>query len=143
MTVYPIKTILDYGAGVGAYAWEAHKLGFDVYAFDIWQSHREYMAQTFPDLKQTKKPITTDLCVMIEVAEHMTDAEVIKLFKKIKPTYLLFSACNTTTEMDEYWGHINIKQPDQWHEFLKQFGYDVVQKMLLPTDHTFLYKMAS
>lgn len=137
-----IKTILDYGAGVGVYAEQARLKGYDVYAYDIWESHREYMTNKFPELKQTDKVMTTDLLVFIEVAEHMTDEEVNKVMTTIQPQYILFSACNTTTENDEYWGHINIKQPNEWHLFLKQYGYNVIKQLQYPTDHAFLYGKA-
>jgi len=137
----PVKTVLDYGAGVGAYAESARKLGYDVFAYDIWESCRGYMKQYFPELKQCDEPITTDLLVMIEVAEHMTDIEVHNLFSQIQPTFILFSGCNTSTVNDEYWGHVNIKQPEEWHEFLKRYGYQVREKVPTPTDHTFIYEL--
>lgn len=135
----PISTVLDYGAGTGVYSEAARKAGYKVYAYDIWEAHKAYMAEKFPDVEQVKEPITTDLMMMIEVAEHMTDKEVKELFGKVKPTYLLFSACPTTTDNDEYWGHINIKSPDEWHKVLKTFGYELVTKTDYPTDHTFIY----
>ena len=134
-----IKTVLDYGAGVGVYAEQARLKGYDVYAYDIWESHRNYMADKFPELKQTDKPVTTDLMLFIEVAEHMTDDEVKQLLEQVHPKYILFSACNTHSDIDEYWGHINIKQPEAWHEVLAQYGYEVIKQLNLPTDHTFLY----
>lgn len=139
----PVKTVLDYGAGVGVYAEQARLKGYNVWAFDIWESHQKYMAEKHPDLKQVKRPVTTDLMIFIEVAEHMTDKEITTLFKTIMPTYILFSACPTHSDNDEYWGHINIKQPEQWHEFLGQFGYKVERKLDYPTGHTYLLRKVS
>lgn len=135
----PIKTIMDYGAGVGVYAEQARLMGYDVSAYDIWESHRNYMADKFPDLRQVNEPITTDLMVWIEVAEHMTNDEINTLLNKIAPAYIMFSACNTHSDIDEYWGHINIKQPDEWHDFLSGYGYKCIKKLEYPTNHTFFY----
>ena len=77
-----VKTVLDYGAGVGVYADAAHRAGYEITACDIWQAHREFMQSRYPSLIVTDKPKTTDLMLFIEVAEHMTDEELTKLLKK-------------------------------------------------------------
>jgi 2-polyprenyl-3-methyl-5-hydroxy-6-metoxy-1,4-benzoquinol methylase len=135
-----VKTVLDYGAGVGVYADAAHRAGYEVTACDIWQAHREFMQSRYPKLNVTDKPKTTDLMLFIEVAEHMTDEELTKLFKKIKPKYILFSSTPERTPNDEAWGHINIKDAPQWHEMFAAFGYNVERKLNQPTGHTYLYE---
>lgn len=135
----PVKTVLDYGAGTGVYANEFKKLGYDVSCYEIWDAHRDYIKQHF-DLNIVSEPFNADLLVMIEVAEHMTNKEISDLFTSIKCPYLLFSGCNTTSDKDEYWGHINVKSTNDWHDMLKIFGYEILKKVDYPTDHTFIYK---
>ncbi len=68
-----------------------------------------------------------------EVFEHMTDAEL----RKVMP--VLYNACKkyfyfTSTPhasadpaFDIEWGHINIKQKDEWIALFKQHGFDFMQ----------------
>jgi 2-polyprenyl-3-methyl-5-hydroxy-6-metoxy-1,4-benzoquinol methylase len=134
-----IKTVLDFGAGTGVYSDAYHKAGYDIKAFEIFKSHRDYMAEKVPHIEIIDKPITTDLLSFIETAEHMTDKELKDLFKKIQPKYILFSSTSQVTDNDEAWGHINIKQQDQWDSFFNTLGYQVIKPMTYPTNWTKLY----
>lgn len=138
---YPIKSVLDFGAGTGIYSNAYYKLGYEVNVYEIWDAHKEYIAYNFPYLKIIDEPITTDLMNFIEVAEHMTDKELNALFKKIKPTYILFSSTSQTTENDEMWGHINIKSQDEWIKFFDKKGYKLEKELSLPTLYTKLFKL--
>ena len=137
---YPIKTVLDYGAGTGVYSDAFHNVGYDVYAFEIWDAHKDYIKQNAPHIKFAPKPITTDLMVFIEVAEHITDKGLNALFKAIKPTYILFSSTPNKTEQDADWGHINIKSEEEWLKFFKKKGYILEKKLSLPTEWSLLLK---
>ena len=135
-----IKTVLDYGAGVGVYSDAFHNAGFDVVAYEIFEAHRDYMNKKVPHIKIVDKPITTDLMAFIEVAEHMTDKELNELFKLIKPKYILFSSTSQKTDFDESWGHINIKSQDEWVTFFDKIGYTKVNDFGAPTLWTKLFK---
>jgi 2-polyprenyl-3-methyl-5-hydroxy-6-metoxy-1,4-benzoquinol methylase len=130
----PILSVLDFGAGTGVYADAFRRARYDVKAFDIWESHCSYMAAKFPDLVLVHKPVTTDLMLFIEVAEHMTDKQVRALFRKIRPAYILFSSTPFTTDNDEAWGHINIKHSGQWLGLFDQLGYELERAdVMMPT----------
>ncbi len=74
-----------------------------------------------------------DAIYSTEVFEHMTDAEL----KKVMP--ILYKACNkyfyftstpftsTIPEWDIEWGHINIKQKDEWIALFKKHGFDYMR----------------
>lgn len=141
MQDYPIKSVLDFGAGTGIYSYAYHELGFDVKVFEIWDAHKDYIKEKFPYLEIIDEPITTDLMNFIEVAEHMTNKELNALFKKIKPTYILFSSTSQKTNNDEAWGHINIKQQDEWVKFFAKKGYQLEKELSLPTLYTKLFKL--
>lgn len=126
-------SVLDYGAGTGVYSNGFYKLGKEVYSFDIWDSHRQYIKEKFPHLNVIDKPITTDLMAFIEVAEHMTDKEIKALFRTISPKYILFSSTSETTDYDAEWGHINVKPQSEWITFFKLLGYEFTQDLQLPT----------
>ena len=123
----PILTVLDFGAGAGVYADAFRRARYDVKAYDIWESHRAYMRAKFPELVLTDKPVTTDLMLFIEVAEHMTDKEIRALFRKIRPAYILFSSTPFKADNDDAWGHINVKHSGQWLGLFDQLGYELHQ----------------
>lgn len=130
----PILSVLDYGAGTGVYADAFQRARYDVKAFDIWQSHLSYIAQKFPNVVRVDNPVTTDLMLFIEVAEHMIDKEIRTLFRKIRPQYILFSSTPFTTDNDEAWGHINVKHSGQWLGLFDQLGYELYrQDVMMPT----------
>jgi len=127
-------SVLDFGAGTGVYADAFRRARYDVKAFDIWESHRKYMAAKYPDLVLVDKPVTTDLMLFIEVAEHMTDKEIRALFRKIRPAYILFSSTPFKTDNDEAWGHINIKHSGEWLGLFDQLGYELERAdVMMPT----------
>lgn len=136
----PFTTVLDFGAGTGVYAEVYRKAGYETYAYEIWDAHKNYIKTNFPELNIIDKPITTDLMNFIEVAEHMTDAELNKLFKSIKPNYILFSSTSNKTSWDEDWGHINVKEQSEWIEYFNSLGYMLIKELNYPTNYTKLWQ---
>jgi 2-polyprenyl-3-methyl-5-hydroxy-6-metoxy-1,4-benzoquinol methylase len=135
------ETVLDFGCGVGAYSDAFHKAGYNVSAYDIFPSHQKYVKENLPHLTMVDKPLTTDLMLFIEVAEHMTDKEINAVFKKIKPKYILFSSTSESKpEWDEQWGHINIKQEPEWIELFQKKGYELISKLNYPTQWSLMLK---
>ena len=136
----PIKSVLDYGAGTGVYSDAYFKAGYEIVAFEIFKSHREYMKQNVAYVEIVDNPITTDLLNFIETAEHMTDKELDYLFSKIEPKYILFSSTSQRVPgFDESWGHINIKEQTEWDSFYKSKGYTKIKDLSLPTTWSKLY----
>lgn len=135
-----VKTILDYGAGTGVYAESFRRLGYNVVAYEIWDEHKDYIRENAPLVNIISRPVTTDLMNFIEVAEHMTDGEINKLFHTIYPKYILFSSTSEKTEWDQAWGHINVKSQDDWVNFFSDIGYEYVKPLPYPTNYTKLFK---
>ncbi len=136
----PFKSVLDFGAGTGVYAEAYRKAGYDTYAYEIWDAHKNYIKSNFPELTIIDKPITTDLMNFIEVAEHMTDKELNSLFKLIKPNYIIFSSTSNKTDWDADWGHINVKEQSEWIEFFNKLGYTLIKELNYPTNYTKLWQ---
>lgn len=134
------STILDYGAGTGVYADAYHRAGMQTYVYEIFEPHREYIRLNAPHLEIVDQPIQTDVLSWIEVAEHMTDEEIDKLFKLIKPKYILFSSTPEHTDWDAEWGHINVKSGDEWDMVMGIYGYIVERNLSLPTPWAKLYR---
>lgn len=137
------QSILDYGAGTGVYADAYHKAGMETYVYEIFEPHRRYIKENAPHLTIIDEPITTDVLSWIEVAEHMTDAEIDTLLEKIKPKYILFSSTPEHTEWDLEWGHINICSHEQWVKMFEAYGYRLEQNLSLPTAWAKLFKCES
>ena len=116
-------TWIDFGAGTGVYSEVMRRNGFDIVAQDIWKEHRDYCKENYPDLKVIARPVKADAMLFIEVAEHMTDDEIYKAIEKIDPDVILFSSTPEKTDLDEQWGHVNIKQVDEWIAFWQELGY--------------------
>jgi 2-polyprenyl-3-methyl-5-hydroxy-6-metoxy-1,4-benzoquinol methylase len=135
-----IHTVLDYGAGVGVYSDAFHQEGFDVVAFEYFKSHREYMREKVPHIKIVDVPVTTDLMLFIETAEHMTDVELNDLFSQVEPTYILFSSTSEVNDQDELWGHVNVKPQIDWISYFSTLGYTLVKELPLPTTWTKLFQ---
>ena len=137
----PIKSIMDFGAGTGVYSAAFHNAGFETNVYEIWDEHKEYIRKHAPYLNIIDKPITTDLLALIEVAEHMTNKEILSLFKAVKPTYVLFSSTSEKTDYDEQWGHINVKQQADWVLMFKKMGYELDRHLFYPTVYSKLFKL--
>ena len=137
----PIKTVMDYGAGTGVYSDAFYNEGLLVSVYEIWDEHKDYIRQNAPHLNIIHEPITTDLMAFIEVAEHMTDKEILSLFKAVKPTYVLFSSTSEKTDYDEQWGHINVKQQDEWVLMFNRMGYQLDMHLFYPTVYSKLFKL--
>jgi hypothetical protein len=84
------------------------------------------------------KPAKADLMLFIEVAEHMTDEEIVKAIETIDPKYILFSSTSKKTDQDFEWGHCNIKDQNEWVTFWLSMGYKVKQPLKYPTSWTML-----
>jgi 2-polyprenyl-3-methyl-5-hydroxy-6-metoxy-1,4-benzoquinol methylase len=136
------RTVMDYGAGVGAYAnafWAWNK---KVVIYEKFKPHREYIQKNLPHIEIVDEPITTDLMLFIEVAEHMNNEELDALFEKIKPTYILFSSTSQRTDWDEHWGHINVKEQSEWVTFFESKNYKLVREQSVPTTWSKVFKYA-
>jgi 2-polyprenyl-3-methyl-5-hydroxy-6-metoxy-1,4-benzoquinol methylase len=133
-------SVIDYGAGTGVYSHALQLEGFNVVAQDVFKSHRDYMKENYPDLKVIARPVQSDFMYFIEVAEHMTDSEIVKAIDIIQPKYILFSSTSQKTEQDEEWGHINIKSQSEWIMFWSELGYVGELALSKPTKWTKLLK---
>lgn len=133
------KSVLDFGAGTGAYSKAFMDAGYQVFTYEIWDAHKQYMKDNVPNINLIDNPVTTDLMLWIEVAEHMTDDEIKQLFSTISPQFILFSSTSDTTPWDAAWGHINIKQQDEWVTLFDMLGYTLVANIDKPTTYSKIF----
>lgn len=135
------STVIDYGCGVGAYAKAAMDAGYTVEAIEKFKAHKDYLKQNLPELKIISKLKSVDIMLFIEVAEHMTDNQIIGLFDQGQPKWILFSSTPHKSSFDEEWGHINVKQSNEWDEFFLHIGYRKHKDLTLPTEWAKMYEL--
>ncbi len=131
--------IVDYGSGVGGYTKAAKDKGYWVYPYDIFKAHRDYLKSKVPGIVFPRKLNECDLLMFIETAEHMTDNEIHVVITSTKPRYILFSSTPHKSEIDEEWGHINIKQDNEWDIFFAKYGYTKLRNNDFPTPWAKIY----
>jgi 2-polyprenyl-3-methyl-5-hydroxy-6-metoxy-1,4-benzoquinol methylase len=130
---YKQLSAIDYGCGTGVYSEVLRKDGFNIIAQDVFKVHRDYCKENYPDLKVVARPAKAELMLFIEVAEHMTNEEIETAIKKIDPEFILFSSTPEKTNNDADWGHINIKNEQEWASFWFDLGYKLIDKPKTPT----------
>lgn len=127
------KTVLEIGSGLGAFLHGAkasrlitHGIGCSAFerdfAITVGIPPEEYELVAAGDFE----PRTTyDAAYCIEVFEHMTDGEICKLMEKLSKCCRLFYFSSTPhpAEDDKEWGHINVKQKEQWIELFSRYGF--------------------
>ena len=141
------ETVSDLGGGVGAYSRALKRLGKTVNYYDANAHHLYYaqgynVAHTYTLGDFSTKTIEADLVVCIEVMEHMTDDSIKRTLDNCNCKYFHFSSTPHTNKMDEDWGHINIKQENEWIELFKQHGFNLKTKVSVPTQWSLLYEKA-
>lgn len=135
----------DLGGGVGAYSKAMRELGKEVHYYDGNIHHHEYasehkVANVYHYGDFTKMVIRGDLVAMIEVAEHIHDAQLVPFLQRVECNYFHFSSTPHTHKMDADWGHINLKQEHEWIALFELCGFELLQKMQLPTMWSLLFK---
>jgi hypothetical protein len=137
------RNVIEIGAGMGTLGECLEHKGIDYYGIEPNKYHREFARSrgiTLHDLGN--HPTHTQLIVSIEVFEHLTDKQITEYLTSIQADYLYLSSTpyTTTPEFDSWWGHINIKQVDEWVEFMAKFGYSLYKRVDIPTPWSLIFK---
>jgi cyclopropane fatty-acyl-phospholipid synthase-like methyltransferase len=130
-----ISSIIDLGCGTGGTlkAIETTIPKAKIIAFELNENLSSYVKEevkTLPitwrkDYSAIKKKLNCDLAISIETFEHNTDEEIEKCLSKIDAKYFAFSSTPHKGEIDEEWGHINIKETSDWIKIFQNHGYKV------------------
>lgn len=137
------RNVIEIGAGMGTLGECLEHKGIDYYGIEPNKYHRDFARSrgiTLHDLGNY--PSHTQLIVSIEVFEHLTDEQLTEYLTSIEAEYLYLSSTPyaTTPEFDEFWGHINLKQTDEWVEFMAKFGYSLYKRVDIPTPWSLIFK---
>jgi 2-polyprenyl-3-methyl-5-hydroxy-6-metoxy-1,4-benzoquinol methylase len=138
------KDFTDLGGGVGAYSKAMRERSVYTNYYDANIHHHEYASQYkvadryyYADF--TTQQIEGDLIACIEVMEHIEDERLEPFLKRLKCNYFHFSSTPHTSEMDADWGHINIKQENEWVALFESCGFKLDRKLHFPTTWSLLF----
>jgi 2-polyprenyl-3-methyl-5-hydroxy-6-metoxy-1,4-benzoquinol methylase len=137
------KSVIEIGAGMGTLGECLEHKGIEYYGIEPNKYHREFAYNRGQLLHGLDNyPNRCGMIVSIEVFEHLTDEQINEYLESIEANYLLLSSTpyTTTEEFDAWWGHINIKQTDEWIKFMAEYGYSLYHRLTIPTDWTLLFK---
>jgi len=137
------QSVIEIGAGMGTLGECLEHKGIEYYGIEPNKYHREFAYNRGQLLHGIDNyPNRCGMIVSIEVFEHLTDEQINEYLESIEANYLLLSSTpyTTTEEFDAWWGHINIKQTDEWVNFMAEYGYSLYHRLTIPTDWTLLFK---
>ncbi len=134
----PAKTAVEIGSGPGYLLHRLNQKGIRTVGSDgnefsmafFQKNHPEhadcYRLDPYFELEYPQ----VDMVISIEVFEHIPDAGLATLLPKIKnqlqPKFIVFSStphADPNPGWDFQWGHINLKQPDEWDKLFASYGY--------------------
>ena len=143
-------SVFEFGSGLGFFLSACQRLGlYRHVGYDINPYERDFaiskgidpnrylLGKWITKYKQGRYELKTygsyDAIYSVEVFEHMTDKDI----SVVMP--ILYKACNkyfyfTSTPFysadpafDKEWGHINIKQKEEWIALFYHYGFDYLQ----------------
>ena len=134
-------SVFEFGSGLGFFLSACQRVGlYKHVGYDINPYERDFAISKGIDpdkyLIKFKTHGSYDAIYSTEVFEHLTDDEINKVMPK------LYKACNkyfyfTSTPFysddpvfDEQWGHINIKQKQEWIELFKKHGFQYLHDQM-------------
>jgi SAM-dependent methyltransferase len=129
-----VETCFEFGSGLGFFLVGSQWVGLDTIGYDINPYERDFALSRGVEperyiLKdgEFKMPGKFDACYCIEVFEHIPDDELNTIIPQLAENcgYLYFTSTPypTTPEQDEAWGHINIKQKNEWKALFAKHGF--------------------
>ncbi len=137
------QSVIEIGAGMGTLGECLEHKGIEYHGIEPNKYHRDFARSRGINLKDLGDyPGKCGMIVSIEVFEHLTDEQINEYLESIEANYMLLSSTpyTTTEEFDAWWCHINIKQTEEWIEFMAEYGYSLYHRLTIPTDWTLLFK---
>lgn len=132
---HKFKSIVDYGCGIGSYLQGAYEYGADIKGYEISEDARVYTNESIQPFIEYKNFLTLnkidryDVCICIEVAEHIDNHNSRKLVDILTMTsdYIVFSAAPPGQEGT---GHINCQDHEFWCGLFEKKGFRLKTKKL-------------
>lgn len=154
-TLFP-KSALEYGCGPGYLLNCLNELKINAVGVDGNPYSQEFFENKYPYFRE-KYVLDKffdfdcppkDVLISIECFEHIPDAGLEKIMHKvvnvIRPKFIVFSSTpyeDPNEGWDIQWGHVNIKQPNQWRSFFEKYGFELTNLTPPITPWASLYKL--
>lgn len=124
---HKFNSVVDYGCGIGSYLWGIYEQGIKIKGYEISEDARIYtpeVIQPYIEYKDflTIEPERYDVCLCIEVAEHIDSDKSERLVDVLceSSDYIIFSAAPLGQEGT---GHINCQPREFWIKLFKKKGF--------------------
>ena len=147
------QSVFEFGSGLGFFLSACQRIGlYNHVGYDINPYEREFAISKGVTadrylLQKGKFKIKGkyDAIYSTEVFEHIFDQDlklILSELSKACTKYFYFTSTpnRTTPEWDAEWGHINIKQKDEWIELFEKYGFDYLQDATDVTSWGLLFK---
>jgi hypothetical protein len=147
------QSVFEFGSGLGFFLSACQRIGlYNHVGYDINPYEREFAISKGVTadrylLQKGKFKIKGkyDAIYSTEVFEHIFDQDlklILPELSKACTKYFYFTSTpnRTTPEWDAEWGHINIKQKDEWIELFEKYGFDYLQDATDVTSWGLLFK---
>jgi cyclopropane fatty-acyl-phospholipid synthase-like methyltransferase len=126
---FNVRSVVDFGAGIGSYLECAHDRGLEVKGYEISETAKKYtpaIIQPFIEYRDCTKPIYTkgyDCVISFETAEHINPEgtqQFIDNLQKATEGYFLFTAAPPGQQGT---GHINMHSRAWWIDRFTDLSY--------------------
>lgn len=137
------KNVFEFGSGLGFFLSACESIGWYNYlGYDINPYERDFaiskgVSQDKYILANGKFKMSGkyDAIYCTEVFEHITDDElnqILPVLNKHCNNYFYFTSTpnfSANPEFDKEWGHINIKQKDEWIKLMHKHGFEFMHNV--------------
>ena len=153
-----VRSGLEIGSGPGYLLNCLNQIGIETNGVDgntfsqqyFKEKHLKYANYYHLDPLFEKNYSEADVLIAVEVFEHIDDAGLASIFRKIseevRPKFIVFSStpfADPNPGWDSQWGHINIKPTEDWDRLFLQHGFAKSSKRPPITEWARLYIDAS
>ena len=135
------ESVFEFGSGLGFFLSACQRVGLDHVGYDINPYERDFAISK--GIKPMNYILANGELILIgsydaiystEVFEHMTDEqieEVMPILSQVCNKYFYFTStpyASADPAFDIEWGHINLKQKDEWVAVFHRHGFDLLRE---------------
>lgn len=148
------SSALEIGAGPGYLLYCLNRLGVQSIGVDGNPFSKDFFDHLHPEFADRyvldrffeQTYANADVVLSIEAFEHIPDDGLHNILGKVRtqvaPRFIVFSSTpnlDPNPDWDLQWGHINVKQPDEWRALFAHYGYELATLRPPVTEWASLY----
>jgi len=135
------ESVFEFGSGLGFFLSACQRVGLNYVGYDINPYERDFAISK--GIEPMNYILANGELILIgsydaiystEVFEHMTDDEieqVMPVLSQVCNKYFYFTStpyASADPAFDIEWGHINLKQKDEWVALFQRHGFDLLRE---------------